>query len=262
MLLQKLRFQNYAETTIKTYIGYSKRFLSHFKQDVYHIPVKDAQHFLENYDYSSRSQQNQIISSIQFLYLNVVGSKLNTLNIKRPRKEKKLPKIIDYDLASTTISNIKNLKHKAILAIPFTSGLRVSEILNLKPSDIDSKRMLINVREGKGKKDRIVPLSEDTLQILRSYFKKYNPKEYLFVGQFGGKYSATSCNNLIKKYFNKEAHMHILRHTYLTWLADNNVALKTIQDIAGHKSSKTTEVYIHLSINTLKSVPSPKIIII
>lgn len=111
----KLRFQNYAKTTIKTYLSYSEMFLSHFQQDVYHIPVKDAQHFLENYEYSSRSQQNQIISSIKFLYFNVVGSKLNTLNVKRPRKEKKLPKIIDYELASKTISNIKNLKHKAIL---------------------------------------------------------------------------------------------------------------------------------------------------
>jgi len=257
--ISKMEYFNYSKHTIKIYTHYLREFIDNLGVYPSKLSSKDFQSYIDSYQFTSISKQNQVISSLKLFYEKVLNKKYVKIDFQRPRKEYKQPKIIDYNMVSLKISEIKNLKHKSILAIPFTTGLRVSELLNLKIKDIDSNRMIINVYQGKGKKDRIVPLSEDLLILLRKYFLLFNPKEYLFNGQFSNKYSASSCNKLIKKYIDNSISMHVLRHTYLTFLADNNISLKTIQDIAGHKNSKTTEIYIHLSTNTLKSVPSPKL---
>ena len=256
-LKNKLRFQNYSEQTIKTYVGYSGKFLEYFDEDVYHISVKEAKEYLENFNYSSISQQNQIISSIKLLYKLVVGRKLKTLNITRPRKEKKLPKVIDAEYLRYCISNIKNLKHKAIITIGFGCAMRVSEVINLKMTDIDSKRMLIHIKNAKGRKDRIVPISENILKTLYEYYYKYRPIEYLFNGQFKLQYSTGSCNKIVKKYLGENYHFHLLRHSGFTTMHENGADLVVIQKLAGHSDIKTTMIYTHVSTKSLQNLQLP-----
>lgn len=132
VMKKTLRRRNYSEQTVRTYISYTKKFLCSFNKDAYHISIKEAKQYLEDYKYSSVSQQNQIINAVKFLYKEVLGSKLRDLKITRPRKEKRLPRVIDRDFLNEKIGSIKNLKHKAILHLAFSTGMRVSEICNLK----------------------------------------------------------------------------------------------------------------------------------
>jgi site-specific recombinase XerD len=138
-----------------------------------------------------------------------------------------------------------------------SSDLRVSEITNLKIEDIDSKRMIIHIKNAKGKKDRIVPLSQRVLDLLRDYWKEYKPKEYLFNGQSGGKYSINSCQKIYKKYIDEASSIHTLRHSSFTNLLESGTDLRIIQKIAGHSSSKTTEIYTHVSNQLLSKVKLP-----
>lgn len=251
----KLRFQNYADTTISTYLNYAEMFLSHFKQDVYHIPVKDAQHFLENYKYSSISQQNQIISSVKFLYLNIVGSKLNTLNIKRPKKQKKLPRVIDAETLAIKIKAIKNLKHRSILQLGLSCGLRISEVVNLKWEHLDRKRNILKVVNGKGGKDRSTVLNNDSIHLLEQYWREFKSEEYVFNGQFSKQYSTSSIQNIVKKYIDKNESYHLLRNSYATFAIDNGTELKPLSISMGHNSTKTVEkYYFHQSARTLKTI--------
>jgi len=252
-LEKNMRFKNYSERTIEVYVNYAEKFLKSFDNDIYHISQKQAKQWLIDYNYSSISQQNQIISAVKALYKYVVNSKLVVVNIERPRKEKKLPVIIDKDFLLDKISKIENLKHKAIISLGASVGLRVSEVVNLKITDIDSDRMVINIRNAKGKKDRIVPLSENILNLLREYFKNYKPKEYLFNGQSKLMYTASSCNKLVKKYIRNDYHYHLLRHFTFTNLVDQGIDISYVQKLAGHNDIKTTSIYVHLS--NVKSLP-------
>ena len=144
-----------------------------------------------------------------------------------------------------------------MLSLTYSVGLRVSEIINLKIEDIDSDRMVIHIKNAKGGKDRIVPLSQTILSLLRDYYKLHKPKEYLFNGQTSGTYSATSCNKLVKKYLGNKYHMHQLRHSCFTHLLESGVDLRVIQSIAGHNSTKTTEIYTHVSKKLLNKVVLP-----
>jgi site-specific recombinase XerD len=177
--------------------------------------------------------------------------------IERPRNEKKLPRVIDGEYIKSQLSKIENIKHKAILTLTYSVGLRVSEIVNLKIEDIDSKRMLIHIKNAKGRKDRIVPLSQTVLELLREYFKEYKPKEYLFNGQYGGKYSTGSCQKIYKRYIDQSSSIHTLRHSSFTNLLESGTDLRIIQKIAGHSSSKTTEIYTHVSNQLLSKVNLP-----
>lgn len=252
-----LRRRNYSEQTIKTYCSYVQKFMLNFNKDAYHISVKEAKRYLEDFNYSSVSQQNQIINAVKFLYLEIIGSKLRDLKIVRPRKEKKLPRVISKDILINKIQSIANLKHRSILQLTFSTGMRISEVINLRLEDIDSDRMVIHIKKSKGNKDRIIPLSAGTLKILREYFKIYKPENNLFNGQFGGKYSRSSCDKIVKKYLGQKESMHVLRHSYATCLFESGADLRTIQVLLGHSSSKTTEIYTHVSKLQLNKVPSP-----
>lgn len=253
-LENKLRFRNYSGQTIITYSGYVKKFLLSFNKDVYHISIKEATEYLESYHYTSISQQNQIISSVRFLYINVVGRKLKTLNIVRPRKEKKLPKIIDAELLAERIKEISNLKHKAILALGLSCGLRISEVINLKWEHLDRNRNVLNVINGKGRKDRCTILNDNLINILEDYWKEYRSNEYIFNGQIKSQYSQTSIQNIIKKYIHKKASFHCLRHSYATFSLDNGTEIKPLSISLGHNSTKTTEVYHHTSKKSLRTI--------
>ena len=249
---RKLRFKGYADNTIKAYVHYAQLFLTAFDKDVYHISQKEAINFLTDIEYSSIPQQNQVISSIKLLYKYVVGSCLLIDKIERPRKQKKLPRVIDWDELESKFSLIKNIKHRCILELAARCSLRVSEVCNLKISDIDSKTMLILIRDSKFNKDRYVPVSDNMIKTLRYYYKKDRPKEYLFSGQNGGRYSHSSCQKLFKDYIDKSKSFHTLRHSGATKMLDNGINLRTIQSILGHSSSKTTEIYTHVSTGLLQ----------
>lgn len=253
---KRLRNKRYSERTVKTYSCYLYNFIVDVKStDPYQISTKQIEIFLYNKQFSSISQQNQYIGALKLFAKYILGkSDIHLKKIERPRKEKKLPRVIDKELILEKLSKITNLKHKAILSIAFSVGLRVSEVINLKIEDIDSHRMLITIKNAKGRKDRIVPLSQTILELLRVYFTQHKPKEYLFNGQFQPKYSATSCNMLFKKHIDKKGHFHILRHSSFTSLLEGGTDLRIIQKIAGHSSSKTTEIYTHVSNKLLKNI--------
>lgn len=256
---KKLRYKNYSTRTINMYKSCLFKF---FKlksiKDPYQVRTKDIIEFLEGYDFSSISQQNQYIGSLKLFAKFILNKKdIHLSKIQRPKKEKKLPRVIDGDVLKSKIESITNLKHRTILTLAYSVGLRVSEVVNLKISDIDSDRMLINVRQAKGRKDRIVPLSKNVLKLLREYYIQYKPKEYMFNGQTKLKYSVGSCQKIFKKYIDNDMSFHSLRHSCFTNLLENGTNLRTIQVIAGHSSSKTTEIYTHVSKKALENVVLP-----
>jgi site-specific recombinase XerD len=239
------------------YLYYINQFLENIEKYPTSINSSDFQTYLDNYKFTSISQQNQVINSIRFLYKEVLGKKYDKVSFKRPKSEKKLPRVIDGEFIKTQLSKITNLKHRTILTLTYSVGLRVSEIVNLKIQDIDSKRMLIYIKNAKGKKDRIVPLSEAVLELLRNYYEKYKPVEYLFNGQNSKQYSVGSCQKIYKKYIDPTSSIHTLRHSSFTNLLENGTDLRVIQKIAGHSSSKTTEIYTHVSTQMLNKVKLP-----
>jgi integrase/recombinase XerD len=255
---EKFIYLNYSTRTKQNYLSHIKPFLDSLRdKQIIHCNSFDFQNYLNSYHFTSVSQQNQIINAIRFLYKEVLGKKYDKVSFKRPKSEKKLPKVIDGDFIKNQLLKIQNLKHKAILTLTYSVGLRVSEVVNLKIVDIDSKRMLIYIKNAKGRKDRIVPLSQNVLELLREYFKQYNPKEFLFNGQNSLQYSVGSCQKIYKKYIDSNSSIHTLRHSSFTNLLESGTDLRIIQKIAGHSSSKTTEIYTHVTNNLLSKVKLP-----
>ena len=253
---EKLRYKYYSEKTIVLYISYLKAFLNeNYIKDPYQITLNQITTFLEKKKFTSVSQQNQYIGALKLFAKYILNKKqIHLSKIDRPRSEKKLPRVIDNDHIKIQLSKITNLKHKAILTLTYSVGLRVSEVVNLKIQDIDSQRMLIHIKNAKGKKDRMVPLSPTVLHLLREYYKEYKPVEYLFNGQKSNQYSIGSCQKIYKKYIDSSTSIHTLRHSSLTGLLENGTDLRIIQKIAGHSSSKTTEIYTHVSNQMLSKV--------
>lgn len=254
---QKLIFLNYSNNTKNIYIHYIKEFISSIEKQIVHLNSMDFQNYIDAYKFTSVSQQNQVINSIRFLYKFGLDKKYDKVSFVRPKREKKLPQIIESEFLKEKISEITNLKHKSIISLGYSVGLRVSEVINLKIEDIDSKRMIINIKNSKGRKDRIVPLSPNILTLLRDYYQEFKPKEYLFNGQNSLQYSSESCNQLVKKYIDPKYHFHLLRHSCFTHLIENGVDCRIIQKIAGHSNIKTTEIYTHVSTNILQKVQLP-----
>ena len=255
---EKFIYLNYSPRTKNNYLSHIKEFLKSVgDKQVIHLSAKDFQTYLDSYSFSSVSQQNQVINSIRFLYKFVLNKKYDKLSFKRPKSEKKLPRVIDGEHIKLQLSKIENLKHRAILTLTYSVGLRVSEIVNLNIGDIDSKRMLIYIKNAKGRKDRVVPLSQTVLVLLRKYFKEYKPKEYLFNGQNGGQYSIGSCQKIYKKYIDDKTSIHTLRHSSFTNLLESGTDVAIIQKIAGHSSIKTTQIYLHISNSNLSKIKLP-----
>ena len=255
---QKLQYFRYSQRTVEVYCHYIDKFLIYYSSiSPTRLTGAHFQTYLDGFKFSSSSQQNQVINAIKFLYDKVLNRKYGKVNFERPRREKHLPQIIDNSFLIVKIGAIKNLKHKSILSLAYSVGLRVSEVINLKITDIDSARMIINVRQAKGRKDRVVPLSQNILVMLRDYYRIYKPVNYLFNGQGTDQYSATSCNQLVKNYLGEQFHFHLLRHSCATELLERGTDLRIIQKLLGHNSCKTTEVYTHVSTNMLSKVILP-----
>lgn len=254
---QKLKYFNYSPRTIEIYCHYIGKFLERVDKYPQHLVSSDFQKYLDEFVFTSIAQQNQVINAIKFLYEKVLDKKYDKVTFERPRKERHLPRVIDKQFLVDRITAIENIKHRAILSLAFSVGLRVSEVINLKISDIDSTRMVITIRQAKGRKDRVVPLSENVLALLRQYYKQYRPKNYLFNGQNSEQYSSTSCNAIVKHYLGKAYHFHLLRHSCFTSLLEGGTDIRIIQKLAGHQSSKTTEIYTHVSTALLNKIQLP-----
>jgi site-specific recombinase XerD len=255
---EDLRIKNYSNNTIQNYVSQVRCFLEHYNK-VATKPSEISERQIKEWLLLANSinGRKHRISAVKLFYKLTGKQPLKFRHIQYPRSEKKLPQIIEKEYLLEQITKIQNKKHKAIISLAYSTGMRVSEVCNLFISDIDSKRMIITIRQSKGRKDRIVPLSEKVLEILREYFKEFKPKEYLFNGQFDLKYSHRSCNEIVKQYLGKEYHFHQLRHSNATALLEAGTDIRIIQKHLGHSSSKTTEIYTHVSTATLQNMPLP-----
>jgi site-specific recombinase XerD len=208
------------------------------------------------------SQANTAINAIKFYFEKVLLQPRVVYDLPRPKKPLVLPKVLGRKSIGTIINETQNLKHRCLLMLAYSAGLRVSEIVALKISDIDSDRMCIHVRRAKGKKDRIVTLSPVLLGELRKYFREYRPREYLFEGQGGGAYSVRSIQQVFKDAkgkagINMPGGIHSLRHSYATHLLEAGTDIRYIQELLGHNSIRTTWRYTHVSLKHISQIRSP-----
>lgn len=265
-MLQKLREMRYSQSTIKTYTNFFEEFINYyFRLDINTISEKQIIEFLR-YLVTERkvstSYQNQAINSIKFYYEKVLGGQRKFYFIDRPRKEHKLPEVLSTDEIKQLFAAVENKKHRTILMLGYSAGLRLGEIIRLKINDIDRDRMQIRVIQSKGKKDRYTKLSVKFLAVMDEYTEEYHPKEYLFEGADGDDYSPRSIQNMIrdivaKTTIKKHVTMHTLRHTFATHSLENGVDLRYIQAMLGHESSKTTEIYTHVTTRGFDQIKSP-----
>ncbi len=263
--LRKLELKRYALNTCKTYITQFEKFINHYSnKDTMTLSEQEIRSYLQHLIRKNKSNSylNQAINSIKFYYEIVMGMPNRFYSIERPRKEQRLPGVLSKEEIISMIEHTNNIKHRCIISMLYSAGLRRSELLNLKLMDIDSKRMLIHIRNAKNNKDRYSLLSEKVLKDLRNYYKQWKPKQYLFEGQKGGKYSNTSVENIISKAAQKarifkRATPHMLRHSFATHLLENGTDLRYIQTLLGHSSSKTTEIYTQVATNNLRSIKNP-----
>ncbi|WP_159522897.1 site-specific tyrosine recombinase/integron integrase [Sunxiuqinia indica] len=253
---RKLKILGMAESTQAQYLSAFNSFLEYFEgKDSRYISKNDILNYLESlYDLGvSKSYINSRINAIKFYYEKVLDNPRDTYFIDRPFKDRKLPTVLSIEEVDLILNAIPNFKHRCIIETIYCHGLRISEVINLKVLGIDSKRGLLYVRDGKFNKDRQVALDDECLHNLRRYYNQYKPENWLFNGQTkNGQYSATSIRKFLQKAVNqagitKNVTPHTFRHSFATHLLEQGVDIRVIQEILGHASSKTTEIYTHVS---------------
>lgn len=263
---KQLTIENYASQTIKSYLSALKLFLEYIsKLEINQITEKEIQNYLfyckdkKTYSFSA---MKQVIASIRYLYIKVLHKPVPESLFIKLKKPTTLPTVLSAKDISKIIFVTKNIKHKTMLLLIYSGGLRLGELLNLKIGDIDSESMKIHVKQGKGKKDRYIMLSKNALNLLRKYYKVYKPKEYIIEGQKGGKYSPKSVQSVFKAAIKKagikkKATVHTLRHSFATHLLDDGTDIRYIQELLGHKKLETTQIYTHVSSHSINKIKSP-----
>ena len=262
-----MQSRRYSDSTVKTYTEALKTFLTYYKSKaVAEITNDDIIDFNNKYILAnnfSSSYQNQVVNAIKLYFKVIQNTAINIDLVHRPKREKLLPNVLSKEEVKAILQAPGNLKHKTMLSLIYGCGLRRSELLNLKLQDVDSKRKLLIIRQAKGKKDRIAPLSEKIIEMLREYYKLYKPQQWLFEGQNKNEqYSEKSLENVLKQSLaktkiTKPVSLHWLRHSYATHLLEAGTDLRYIQELLGHKSSKTTEIYTHVSTKNIQNIKSP-----
>ncbi len=242
-----------------------EKFMNHYKENdlsqLNENHIRDYLSILVRKGFSN-SAINQAVNAIKFYYEIVLDMPNRFYEIERPIKEHKLPKVLSKEEVLTIINHTNNIKHRCIVSLLYSAGLRRSELINLKISDIDSKRMLIRVEDAKGNKDRYSLLSNTVLQDLRRYYLQYKPQKYLFEGPYNEKYSSTSIASIIKNSaekagIRKNVTPHMLRHSFATHLLEDGIDLRYIQVLLGHNSRKTTEIYTRVALNSIRNIKNP-----
>lgn len=264
---QKIQLKNYSQSTINTYKSQLVQFLDYFSNENVEDLTKDEieayLYYLKRRQNISLSKQNQVINAIKFYYEHVLGRDRTYYDITRPQKAQTLPEVLSEEEVQLIINAPKNLKHKAILYITYSGGLRISEVTGLRVQDIHSDEGYIFVKGGKGQKDRRTTLSEKALAIIREYYKKYKPKKWLFEGaRQGQQYSKTSIRNILKQAvekasIEKSVTPHTLRHSFATHLVKRGINLRIIQTLLGHNDITTTSIYTHIASIDSSVVKSP-----
>ncbi|MDG1147373.1 MAG: tyrosine-type recombinase/integrase [Crocinitomicaceae bacterium] len=263
--LRKLEIRQYALNTAKTYITFFENFINHYaSKSLDSIDENDVRNYLQSLVQQGRSHSylNQAVNSIKFYFEIVMGMPNRFYDIERPRPVHQLPKVISKEEVTDMIQKTKNIKHRCIISLLYSAGLRRGELLKLKMEDIDGKRMLITVKGAKGNKDRVTILSPFVLKELRIYYKEYRPIMYLFEGPDKNQYSGESVVKIVKSAadrarIKKRVTPHMLRHSFATHLLEDGADLRYIQSLLGHSSSKTTEIYTQVTLNHVKEIRSP-----
>ncbi len=259
--------RRYSSNTISTYSEALKTFLRFYShKQLCEIDNTDLIRFNNEYIIKqslSASFQNQVVNAIKLFFRTVELKNMEVALIHRPKRAHVLPNVLSKEEIKAILNAHGNLKHKAMLSLIYSCGLRRSELLNLKLNDLDENRHLILIRQSKGRKDRIVPLGEKLFVLLHSYLESYKPKEWLFEGQPAGTaYDESSLAAVLKQAvqkckINKPVTLHWLRHSYATHLLEGGTDLRYIQELLGHSRSTTTEIYTHVSTKSLQKVISP-----
>lgn len=264
--IEKLKELRYSQNTLNTYSDLFREFINHYPDieldEISEEMIIDFLRYLVNVRGISTSYQNQSINAIKFYYEKVLGNSRKVYRVERPREENFLPEVLSKEEVEKILKATNNLKHRAILMTVYSAGLRIGEAINLKIKDIDSNRMQIRVEQGKGKKDRYTLLGIKTLEVLRKYFIEYKPQIWLFEGSPGKKYSAKSIQMILKKAvettgIKKRTTVHTLRHSFATHLLEDGTDLRYIQSLLGHSSSKTTEIYTHITTKGFDQIRNP-----
>ncbi len=265
-LEKALVLKQYSNSSIKTYKKMFSVFLGKFMQrDLKEITKEEIEGFIYELIKKSKiseSYQNQMINAIKAYYEHTLKKPREYYDIQRPKKTKSIPNTLSKEEVLKIIQYPKNIKHRAILCAIYGSGLRISELINLRISDVHSKDGYLYIKDSKGKKDRKTILSDQLILLLRVYYKKYKPSYWLFEGQSGCQYSTSSIRAVFRKSVketnsNPWATVHTLRHSFATHCIENNINLRHLQNMLGHSSPKTTEIYTKtIEINN-KTITSP-----
>lgn len=261
-LLQK----RYSDNTVRTYISMIDLFFRFYpEKNVSTIKKIDIENFNTHYILKHKYSftfQNQLINAVKLFYSYTHNEDLDLNDLDRPQKVKRLPEVLSIDEVKSILFSIKNTKHKTLLSLLYSCGLRIGEALNIKVSSIDLSRKLLHIKSGKGRKDRYLPISPIMIGLLEKYIQQYKPKLYLFEGQSSPKYSAVSARQVLKRVLKntqiqKHVTLHTLRHSYATHLLENGTDLRFIQELLGHSSPKTTMIYTHVSTTSLEKIKNP-----
>lgn len=264
-ILQTLR---YSYNTIKNYTSHLNLFYLKMKEKnkekISKQDIIDYIYYLANVKKYSYSSLKHSIYSIELYYKLIFNTNIEISKdvLLKFRREYKLPNVLSIEEVEKIIKSTNNLKHKTILSLIYSCGLRVGEAVKIKLSDIDSKRKLIKIEGAKGNKDRYIMLSEKLIELIKKYYKEYSPKKYLFEGQIDGFYSVRSIqalfNNSVKlAKIQKKVSVHSLRHSFATHLLEQGIDIRYIQELLGHKNLKTTQIYTHISNNNIGNITSP-----
>lgn len=263
MYSEDLRLKNYAQNTIDNYLSQVRCFLNHFNSLVTK-PSEINERQIKEWLLQGKTVNGikHRMSAIKLFYHLTGGQNSKFKNIEYPRSEKKLPIVLSVEEVQKMFSVCENLKHKLILAILYSCGLRVSELIKLKWNDIDRSRMVINILGAKGNKDRQVPLPENLIPLLEKYWHEYKTKTFIFEGQFKDMYSSRSVLEVVKQLatkagLKKDVWTHLIRHCYGTHQVESGVDINLIQRILGHSNVKTTNIYLHTSHNLISKIQSP-----
>jgi site-specific recombinase XerD len=264
LFTENLLLRNLSKSTIKSYCSQISLVSRTLKKDIHLINENDLRTLIVsgNSRNLSSSTQMSIINAFKAYFKEIHGRKFDHEILPRPKVEQKQPDILSTQEFQSILDSIVNLKHRTIVCLMYSVGLRVSEVINLELKDIDSKNNKINIRNGKGKIDRVVMLDNSILELMRKYWDAYKTKQYLIEGAKGYIYSAKSIQNIVKMAvkkagINKKISSHSLRHSCFTQLIKNGTDLRTVQKLAGHKNINTTANYIGLIDSDILSTVSP-----
>jgi len=261
----ELRLGGAANSTRKVYVGHARRFLEFCDRDPQLVGTEElrqyALHLLEKG--LSHSSVNQCISAVKFLFRKILKCPLSTVEIPRPKMEHKLPTVLSREEILRLFQAVTNPKHRTLLMLVYSGGLRVGEVVRLQVGDVDAHRKMIHIRQGKRRKDRYVMLSKVAEQAVEIYIQAFRPTKWLFPGQRPGRHlTERTVEKVVDKAckragIGKKAAVHTLRHSFATHLLEAGTDLRHIQLLLGHKSSKTTEIYTHVSKKDIASIRSP-----